>query len=385
MANVGLRTVLALILGGAVWSAAAQLGVNYNGVFSQINGPDLERTGATLVRGFVDYHQARAAKKNLAADPAFQGFAGLRTQGKQTILNLKFDFEGRNLPVGASAIRRELAFLDKLLPAVYPAADILVCGNEPFIESKIDQRDGRLVAFYEAVALRVKAFRDAQSRKVPLYIGAFNNLWKPSWQSPAASALLAFAQSSSWLAGIDLHIHHVEYSDIDGAFEYVSPRLRPNQKIIVTEFSLKNEWKLHLRDPIPEVLTRDYRRPASWEVYQYLNAVIHRPASRAEWVAFLQRSPWFESRKDYLTIAWRKFSGYDRFLAATYGMYQNAPKTFTPKTDPWIINPLFVNQTVVPDPVTGRPQANYVFLEEFRAILRSHRATNPRRSEEGPS
>ncbi|MBX7135225.1 MAG: hypothetical protein K1X67_21360 [Fimbriimonadaceae bacterium] len=345
-----------------------ELGVNYNGVFSQIDRADLTRTKAHWIRGFVDYYQFKNGSRSLRSDAGLKKFALAHSQGYKTIINLKFNFENRDLPIGPAAIRRELSYLETVLDAVYDDTELLVCGNEPFIESKIAQRDARLSNFYKAVALRVKAYREGQVRKVPLYIGAFNNLWKPSWQTQAAADLLQFAQTSPWIAGIDLHIHHTLLSDIDEAFEFVNPRIRGDQKILVTEFSLKNEWKLHLRDPIPSILVTEYNRPSGWQVYQYLNFTIHSPVSRAEWVDFLRNSSWFESRKDYLTTAWRKFAANPKFQVATYGLYQNAPKIFTAKTDPWIINPLIVNQTVVRDPKTGRYQANYEFLKEFIAL-----------------
>lgn len=345
-----------------------ELGVNFNNFFSQVNQGDLARTKTAWMRGFVDYYQFKSGQKNIQTDSGLQQFYKARQAGYKAILNLKFNFEQKDLPATPAAIKSELSYLNTILTAIYPNCDILVCGNEPFIESKINQRDARLSNFYKAVARQVKAFRDGQKRKIPLYIGAFNNLWKPAWQSQTASDLLQFAQNTPWIAGIDLHIHHTELSDIDGAFEYVNPKVRADQKILVTEFSLKNEWKLHLKDTIPNILSTTYGRPASWQVYQYLNYTIHNPVSLAEWVDFLRNSPWFESRKDYLNVAWRKFIGNPKFNIASYGIYQNAPKVFTATTDPWIINPLFVNQTVVPDPKTGRFQPNYAFLQGFLSL-----------------
>jgi hypothetical protein len=178
---------------------------------------------------------------------------------------------------------------------------------------------------------------------------------------------LRFASESPWIAGIDLHIHHVELSDIDGAFEFVEPKIRSDQQILVTEFSLKNLWKLHNSDPIPSILNSKYGHPADWKVYQYLNYSIHHPVTRSEWVEFLQNCPWFEGQKDYLNVAWGKFSGYVKFNVATYGMYQNAPSIFKADTDPWIINPLFANLTVARSP-NGAIQTNYTFFDDFRAL-----------------
>jgi|GEM_PF-3047925 len=73
--------------------------------------------------------------------------------------------------------------------------------------------------------------------------------------------------------------------------------------------------------------------------------------------------------KNSVLHAYNKFTSYKKFSAATYGLYQNAPKVFTEHTDPWIINPLLVNVTVVKDSLTGEYQTNYSFFEEFNNIM----------------
>lgn len=347
-----------------------KLGVNYNGVFSQINDTDLNRCEALLIRGFVDYFDFKSGKKNLYTDSGLKKLKEKHSQGFKVILNIKFNFEEKNLPVTQSEINEELIFLDSLLSVIYNSCDYLVCGNEPFIESKKDQRDSRLSNFYITVAERVKSFADKQTHKIPLYIGAFDNLWKPSWQTEAAKTLIEFANKTEWISGIDLHIHHTYMEDIDSVFQFVMPLIREDQKIIVTEFSLKNFWKLHLKDTIPLILNTKFGRQKNWEVYQYLNYTIHNPVSKQEWVEFLSNSNWFEENKNYLTYAMEKFNSYQKFQMATYGLYQNAPQQFTAKTDPWIINPLFVNVTVVKDSLTGEYQTNYKFFEEFVKLVR---------------
>lgn len=65
-----------------------------------------------------------------------------------------------------------------------------------------------------------------------------------------------------------------------------------------------------------------------------------------------------------------KFNSYQKFQMATYGLYQNEPQEFTAKTNPWIINPLFVNVTVEKDSLAGEYQTNYKFFEEFVKLVR---------------
>jgi hypothetical protein len=344
------------------------LGVNYNGLFDQLDANDLSRCEATTIRGFVDYYAFKNGVRDIYTDPSLQSLHSAHLAGYRTVVNLKFDLSNLDFPTTQAGIDSELNYLTTLLAAIYPDCDLLVVGNEPFIESKTTERDSNLVNYYTSAAQVVKAFKDTQTRKIPLYIGAFNNLWLTSWQTQATAGLIAFAYNTPWIAGIDLHIHQSSLTDIDGVFSYVNPRIRTGQKILITEFSLKDLWKQHNTDPIPTILVTQYGRPASWEVYQYLNYTISNPVTRPEWVDFLSNSSWFETNKHYLTSAWAKFIANPHFEIATYGIYQNPPATFTATTDPWIINPLFVNATVIPNPTTGYNQINYTFFDDFVAL-----------------
>jgi hypothetical protein len=255
---------------GAPAIHAAEIGVNFNGLLTNINQADLARTQTTWIRGFVDYYKFRSGEKNVLTDPGLDALHDAHVAGYKTIINLKFDFTSKNFPTTTAAINTELNYIDTLLTVLYPDCDIIVIGNEPFIESIPAQRDSRLVNFYQAAAAKVKAFKDAQTRKIPLYIGAFNRLWESAWQTQATADLLQYANASPWLTGIDLHIHHTNPSDIDGAFAYASARIRTGQKILVTEYSLMHHWKANLTQTIPAQLASQYGRPAGWQVWQYL-------------------------------------------------------------------------------------------------------------------
>lgn len=360
--------VLASVLCLAPLARPGTLGVNYNGLFSQLDTNDLSRCEATTIRGFVDYYAFKNGTRDIYSDASLQSLHNAHVAGYQTVVNIKFDLTNLDFPTTQSGIDSELSYLDTLLAAIYPDCDVIVVGNEPFIESKPTERDSNLVNYYTSAAQIVKAYKDTQTRKIPLYVGAFNNLWITSWQTQATADLIAFAYNTPWIAGIDLHIHHVALTDIDGAFNYVNPRIRTGQKILITEFSLKNLWKQHNTDPIPSIMVTKYGYPASWEVYQYLNYTISNPVTRPEWVDFLSNCTWFESNKHYINDAWAKFIANPHFEIATYGIYQNPPATFTATTDPWIINPLFVNATVIPNPTTGYNQINYTFFDDFVAL-----------------
>lgn len=345
----------------------AEIGVNFNGMLNRIDQTDLARTETTWIRGFVDYYQFRSGAKNVATDPGLAKLAQAHQAGYKTIINIKFNFTAKNFPTTSAQIDTELNYLDTLLAAIYPDSDIVVIGNEPFIESIPSQRGAPLLNFYTAAAERVKAYKDAQSRKIPLYIGAFNRLWETGRQSEA-TALLQYAEATTWLAGVDLHIHHSANSEIDAVFAFVNPRIRGNQQILVTEYSLMHHWKAHLNDPIPVQLVNQYGRPAQWKVWQYIDYAQNNPVTRPEWVAFLQNSYWFENRKDYITNSYANFAANAKFNIGTYAMYQGYFPGFDASSDPWILNPLFVNQTVVLNPSTGLNQINYSYFDAFKAL-----------------
>lgn len=363
-----LLTIVAVLCSFALAeSRGAAIGVNFNGQLDRIDQTDLLRAETTWIRGFVDYYQFRSGTKNVLTDPGLQALYEAHQAGYKTIINLKFNFTGKDFPTTSADIAMELNYVDTLLAAIYPDCDILVVGNEPFIESIPAQRDSRLVNFYKAAAEKVKAYKDTQTVKIPLYIGAFNLLWESARQTEA-SALLQYAKNTTWLAGVDLHIHHSVNSEIDGVFAFVNPRIRSDQKILVTEYSLMKHWKAHLTDTIPSQLATQYGRPANWQVWEYIAYAQDNPVTRPEWVTFLQNSPWFENRKNYLTNSYALFTANAKFNVCTYAMYQGHFANFGANSDPWILNPIFVNQTVIPNPSTGLNQTNYSFFDTFRAL-----------------
>jgi hypothetical protein len=65
-----------------------------------------------------------------------------------------------------------------------------------------------------------------------------------------------------------------------------------------------------------------------------------------------------------------------RFWIATYAIRQSYPlgQDFTPTTDPWVLNGLFANRSVVPDPATGWNQSNYSFIDDFISIQNKQEA-----------
>jgi hypothetical protein len=359
---------------------AQAFGVNYNGQFEQIVYNDLQRTQTTWVRGFVDFFQFYPVVENLETDRRLLNFLELKNNGYKTILNIKWDFSNKPFPEpGSAEIANYKKYLKKVLGKVWKETDLIVVGNEPFIESRITDRDERLVAFYMEMAREVDDFKKGQGvgigngkgiRDVKIYLGAINNLYQPALRTRAVEQLLAFVNSEPWIAGIDLHIHHADPIQLNQSMDYVQNKIRDDQKIIITEFSLMRHFKSKMEETIPQVFAVKYGRKLTEKNYQYIDFALKNSVSREEWVDFLSNSYWFENRKNYLLNAYQRLKGYDKFHVATYAIRQSYPfnSDFTSTTDPWVLNAIFANRTVMPDPESGKNQFNYAWIDDFIAI-----------------
>lgn len=347
-----------------------QMGVNYNGQLDAIDLGDIGRTETRWVRGFIDVFLFTANPS--AYDEKIAGFMRLKRRGYRTVLNIKWNFHGRSFPAhGSARMEQYKRNLRVLLDRVWAGTDIIVSGNEPFIESKRAERDERLVAFYREMTNFMIGYRRSHARKIPIYVGSFQNLHSPTWRIPAARGLLTFARNNRGVAGIDLHIHHSDGPEITAAFDYVHGKIRPKQRILVTEFSLMHQWRSHLGESIPRAFARSYGLPVTMRNFEYLDRVLRNPVGRRQWVDFLRQSRWFEARKRYLRNAYQQMSSFPKFFIATYGIRQSYPPNtaFTRTTDPWIVNALFANRTVPPAP-DGSPRTNYAWMDDFHAIQR---------------
>lgn len=350
----------------------ARLGVNYNGQFNFINFNNVQRTRTEWVRGFIDFFQFYTHPDQLQDDPRIVDYLQLKGHGYKTILNIKWDFSGKNFPDTSSG---EMAgyesFLVRLLDRVWDGTDIIVIGNEPFIESKTTNRGPALVRFYERVAHDVERYEDNKgaSGHIPIFLGAFNNLYLASWQTNSVNDLLSFAEHDPAIAGIDLHIHHNDISQINTVLDYVNDKIRNDQRILITEFSLVKYFQSKLNLPIPATFANDYGYDSQLKNYQYIDKALKNQVEQKEWNDFLKSSAWFESRKGYLLNAFNIFKSYYKVAVATYGIRQSYPpgEDFTVNTMPWILNALYANRTAEPD-AGGLTPFNYGWIDDFLQV-----------------
>lgn len=198
--------------GGPTRPAAPKgvLGANFNEEPRGMTSALLADLPTKWVRGFVPMPELDTV--TAARQPAVKALLSLAGSGHGTVLFLKFPARDAPPPrPGTSAMNRELARVDKVLDAVLGRVDLLVIGNEPFIETRQEDQATLLNPFYQAVAAHVIAERDKRggdASRTRLYMGALNRLEQRERRTPAVDACPASAPgsvsrppSSRWFTG----------------------------------------------------------------------------------------------------------------------------------------------------------------------------------------
>ena len=352
-----------------VTHAQGALGANYNEHYEDVDFRDLEKADASWVRIFLTMPQLDqgAAEHGVVRTTLDAG-----SRGYHTILSLKWPFPKRDFPKpGSAGMNRELARLDAVLPLVMGKVDILVIGNEPYIESREADRDFDLNAFYETMAARVIAYRAkncAQSCKTRLYMGALNRLDLKKNLTESTDRWLAYIKATPEIDGVDIHPHINTIEASKPFLDYILPRMRTEQKFLVTEFSLVWWWKQNLTKPIPAAYAKKYGVPGTEQNWQVIKAALEQPFAKQQWDDFLSMSPWFESRKHYLRNQMKMFQDTGRLAVATYGFKQGSSMSnnFGPEKTPWLLNSVFAPRTIRANP-DGSAAANYAWIDDFKA------------------
>ena len=352
------------------------LGVNYNQFLQSIQEQELNQVNTTWLRGFLDMHLL--GNQDPSQNPNIQAILDARAHGRRTILNLKWNYHTQPFPTpGSAAMTQELDQLNRLLPVVLGKVDILVIGNEPFIETESTQSGQPLVVFYETMANDVigywRSHPDA-AHATQLYMGAFTRLDLQPNRTSAVQQMLRYIASQPELSGPDLHMHMPNFAANQTMLAYVLPWLRPDQKFLVTEFSLVLLWYKHLSDTVSPDFTSRYNLPTSLEVYQFINIALHNPVPDTEWRDFLISCPWYMAHRNFLSNAYNLFRSTGRLAVANYGMNQygmthpwSQSQQFTATTMPWLLNAIFASVTVKPAP-DGSSFENFPWAEEFTKL-----------------
>jgi len=364
------------------------LGVNFNEKLESIDYNNLARTKTNWVRGFLEFFTYYNDETLLETDGRISKYLTLKDHNYKTIINIKWNFSQKNFPdINSPEMNDYLKFLkEKIYSRIWDKTTILVIGNEPFIEydkndpTKKAAIEQQLVGFYSKVADETIKYRQTQTKKIPIYVGAFNNLYIKDWQTIGTTNLLNYVKNNSEIAGIDLHIHHSNIDEVSEVLNYITPKINPSQRIIVTEFSLKKHFQSTLGERISNDFLTKYNKPeyAKFKInLDYLNYIfqhgtdqeVGHPISKAEWYDYLKMSNWFESKKMYLKDMFTILKTCPNFYLATYAFQQGfaANKVIDTKTEPWFFNGLYANMSIVKN-TSGAPEFNYAWIDSFWKI-----------------
>jgi hypothetical protein len=251
--------------------AYGALGANFNGLIANLEVRELQIGRTHWIRGFFPVTDADNGE--LTQNANIQTIVNIGTRGYRTILTLKFPYNKSPMPAPDSpAMETALAQVDKILAAVLDRVDIIEIGNEPFIESRPEDRGDPLNIFYETVARHIIAYRRMHCGspcRTRLYMGALNRLDLPGRRTAATERWMTFARETPEIDGVDIHPHVPSPDAVQPFLDYILPRLRSDQTFLVTEFSLVWYWQAHLSDQVSAQFADRYgfaRTSLVWQV-----------------------------------------------------------------------------------------------------------------------
>lgn len=351
------------------------LGANFNGDPSIMTWDELQQAGPTWVRGFAEMPDMDRQKAT--DNPAIKTLISAANRNYGTVLSLKFPYFPRfHKPIprpGTDAMKADLRRLDKVLPVVMDRVDILVIGNEPFIECpEADWNNGAINDFYETVANYVIEYRAKKFParcKTEFFMGSLNHLDDPKWTGTGTARWMKYVRDTPEIRGTDIHPHVADPDGAQAYLDYILPKLG-DKKFLATEFSLVQLWKNHLEDQVSAKYAAKYHVPKDTQVWQVIKNALNKPFPKQRWYDFLRTSPWFEDNKNFLTNQVEKFRSTGKLAVATYGVGQDAAMSgddFSPHSTPWLLNSLFASATIEKNP-DGTAVPNYAWIEEFKAL-----------------
>lgn len=353
-------------------SHGGALGANYNGRLIWIDHDELHRNHARWIRGFIEMHTLDDTV-HLPQRPNIKAFLKSSNAGFKTIMSLKWAYASRDLPApGSPELKAELHRLDRLLRILMGRVDILVIGNEPFIDTKPEQADERLNVFYETMADAVIAFRRARSEtaiSTRLYMGALNRLDRPVKRTPAVGRFLRYIVSQPDLDGVDLHPHMPNLACHKAMLDWVLPRIRPDQTFIATEFSLIWHWQAHLTDEASAYYREKYSLAPGTKVHEVIGAAILQPIPYDQWEDFLSHEPWYVGRRHFIANAMKLYRSTGRLAVATYCFcpMRDRKRPLLTTQGPWMMNAVVAPPTVQLKP-DGTTHDNFPWADEFRRV-----------------
>lgn len=353
----------------AVVDFGGAIGANFNEHYDDIDYDEMREANAKWLRIFV-------GPALPTRDAALDAVLAADANGFKTVLSIKWSFRDRDFPApGTTEMQREIDRLNVILERVMGKVDILVIGNEPYIDTLDSQQDADLNVFYETMAARAIAYRaqactaDCRTR---LYMGALNRLDLPANLTPSVERWLQYVKATPQIDGVDIHPHIPAIEASRAFLDYILPRMRADQRFIVTEFSLVHWWGQNSTKPITASFADKYGLPRTTQNWEVIRSAVENPFTKAKWDEYLSSSPWFENRKRYLFNQMKIFRDTDRLAVATYA-FKQAPESgvdYGPNKPAWILNGVYAPITVQRR-ANGKSDFNYAWIDDFRTLAQT--------------
>jgi hypothetical protein len=342
------------------------LGANFNEQLAFLRIDELLMTRTEWVRGFFPMPWLNPAEP--LGHEALQALTRVKEAGLKTILSLSFPFGDAAIPtLGTDELEVQLERVRTLVPALDGIVDILVIGNEPFLQTRPEDRNQRLNQFYEAVANEVIGI-GPWAQAGALYMGAFNRLDLPEYRTPDAERWMQFVRETPEIAGVDIH-PHLPHAELAQEFlDFILPRMRPDQTFLVTEFSIVWHWQAHFTDAIDPDFATEYGYPPETTVWQVVAEAARQPFAPEKWLAFVDSCDWIQSQRDFLRDQMALYRNTGRLAVATYGFrhQEDMVSDMSAAKVPWLFNSIFPALTVHQSD-DGTPTAGHWF-DSYREL-----------------
>lgn len=350
----------------AAFDFGGAIGGNFNEHYNDIDYDEMRDANAQWLRIFV-------GPALPTRDAALNAVLSAHDNGFKTVLSIKWSFVQRDFPKPDTAdMQRELDRLDVILDRVLGKVDILVIGNEPYIDTLASQQDDDLNVFYETMAAHAIASRDrlcAGTCKTRLYMGALNRLDLAANRTPSVERWMQYVKATPQIDGVDIHPHVPNLETTQPFLDYILPRMRDDQRFIATEFSLVHWWRENSTKAISVSYADKYGLPRTTQNWEVIRSAVDNPFTKAKWDDFLRMSPWFENRKRYLNNQMKMFRDTNRLAVATYAFKQSPEmgEDYGPDKPTWILNGVYAPITVQRR-ANGKSDFNYAWIDDFRAL-----------------
>lgn len=350
--------VFLCLIGQSCW--AQELGANFNHNAEIIDFNYLEKVDVDWIRTtprIIDYAQRTLLIHN---DPALQKVIEAGEKGYKIAFGFRWDFKAHNRAIPASGSVEEQKLFDtarQILKQVGPYVTIFKLGNEPNLETlKQDMAINSkgeipLLEFTDRFLYQVVLpYFKEETEKVPdIYIGSFPALFEERFQkNEAVLGLLAYTQSNTDIAGLSLHLHIEDTTEIDQAFKFARSIVK-EKPIIIPEFSLHRLYKKKLTEPLNSTAKGNqfaikYNYTPEMKLFEWFSIANTNRVDSKQWEALFNSRDWFT--KDFFDFYFERFQKYGVVLA-TYPLFQQScPKQMTANSPAWFINPVFCQKSL---------------------------------------